>query len=176
MHNQNATATATFAPCEVAEFFAQQGEEFAAALQRVMDVVEKIGVVFSPFGDPYRARYDGWFVPADAVISADLADGLESQSFYQWVGSLGYDTCPYYRTPDGRVRLPVAHTIGFADGRGEVDYGGDPVSLRTIVETLHTLGVEIVVPDYAGSHHCGNQIWTPTKHGAWVQQYTDLRD
>jgi len=141
-----------------------------------MGAVEKRGVVFSPFGDAYQARYDGWLVPANEVDSADLSERMLLEEFYQWVGSLGYDTRPYYQAASGRVRLPVAHTIGFADGRGEVDYGGDPVSLRTIVETLHTLGVEIVVPDYAGSHHCGNQIWTPTKHGAWVQQYTDLRD
>lgn len=175
MHNQNVTAT-TFTPCEIAEFFAQQGEDFATALQRVMGAVEKRGVVFSPFGDPYHARYDGWLVSTDEVISADLADWLAGQQFYEWVGSLGYDTRPYYRTPNGRVRLPVAYAVGFADGREGAEYEGQPDVLLTIIKTLHTLGVGIVVPDYAGGNHCGNLCWTPTEYGAWASFYEGFRD
>lgn len=166
----------TLAPTEVAEFFAQQGEEFAPALQRVMDAVEKKGVVFSPFGDAYRARYDGWLVPADEVVSVELADWLNGQSFYEWVGVSGYDTRPYYRTPKGRVSLPVAHSVGYADGGEGAAYEGYPEVLLTIVETLHALGVEIVVPDYSGCNLVGETRWTPSDYGAWASSYEDFRD
>lgn len=165
----------TLAPTEVAQFFAQQGEEFAPALQRVMGAVEKKGVVFSPFGDAYRARYDGWLVPADEVVSVELTDWLSSQSFYEWVGVSGYDTRPHYRAPNGRVSLPVAHSVGYADGREGADYGGHPEVLLTIVETLHTLGVDIVIPDYSGCNLEGETRWTPTEYGAWAQSYEDFR-
>jgi hypothetical protein len=174
MHNQNVTAT-TFTPCEIAEFFAQQGEDFATALQRIMGAVEKRGVVFSPFGDAYQARYDGWLVPANEVDSADLSERMLSEEFYQWVGSLGYDTRPYYQAASGRVRLPVGFAIGFADGRRGGEYGACPAVLLTVIETLHSLGVGIVVPDYAGCNHNGDTVWTPTERG-WVSFYDDLRD
>lgn len=170
------TTINTLAPCEVAQFFAQQGEEFTRALGRVMGAVEKKGVVFSPFGDAYRARYDGLLEPTDTVVSVELTDWLNGQSFYEWVGASGYDTRPYYRTPKGRVSLPVAHSVGYADGREGADYAGDPEVLLTIVETLHTLGVPIVVPDYSGCNHCGNTTWAPTKYGAWAQTYEDFSD
>jgi len=105
------------------------------------------------------------------IDSADLSEHLLSEEFYQWVGSLGYDTRPYYQAASGRVRLPVAHTIGFADGRGEVEYGGNPAVLLTVIETLHSLGVGIVVPDYAGCNHCGNHCWVPSEYGAWSRFY-----
>ena len=109
------------------------------------------------------------------IDSADLSEHLLSEEFYQWVGSLGYDTRPYYQAASGRVRLPVAHTIGFADGRRGAEYGGDPAVLLTVIETLHSLGVGIVVPDYSGCNLEGETRWTPSEYGAWVKAYEDFR-
>lgn len=114
--------------------------------------------------------------PTTATTTPVLTARFMAGEFHRWVGSLGYDTRPYYHTPSGRVRLPVAHTTGFADGSESVECAGDPVSLLATIKTLHKLGRAIIVPDYEGGNLEGELTWAPTDYGAWVSQYEYLRD
>lgn len=112
---------------------------------------------------------------ASFFVSVELADWLSSQSFYEWQATASYDTRPYYRAPSGVVRLPVAHRVECAD-REAVEYGSDRVALLATIQTLHALGVEIVIPDYSGCNLVGETRWTPSDYGAWAQSYEDFRD
>jgi hypothetical protein len=175
---QTPAQATTFTPCEIAEFFAQQGEDFATALQRVMGAVEKRGVVFSPFGDAYQARCDGWLVPANenqlgASSALDYFERLVTMSrilggvpkeFPLFEGvffsrTILCDTVPYYFVGDRRVYLPVAW-VGFSDPSFKA-----ASSMGDVVDTLFNLGITVHAPQKGGEF-----LFTP-KNGSWDVSY-----
>lgn len=109
-------------------------------------------------------------------VSAELADWMNGQSFYEWQAAAGYDTRPYYQAASGRVRLPVAHSVARVDSPEVVEYEGNRVALLATIQTLHALGVEIVIPDYSGCNLDGETRLTPADYGCWSQLYRDFRD
>lgn len=100
---------------------------------------------------------------------------LLSSTFYEWVGSLGYNNIPYFKNKNGEWEyVPANIEVGFADGRQSYTDTIDNTVTTNFVNSF-PIGKKLYVPDYSGCHQDGIFIYVKKTVDQWHCHYESAR-
>lgn len=96
---------------------------------------------------------------------------LLSSTFYEWVGSLGYNNIPYFKNKNDEWEYaPVNIEFGFADGRQSYTNTID-IDIVTYFINSFPIGKKLYVPDFSGCHFDGHFIYVKKDVNQWHYHY-----
>ncbi len=102
----------------------------------------------------------------NTTISADEMLKIVSETFSVWCAEDGYSDIPRALINGEWVKLPVAHTINFADGRESETIPADQAKIWDLLMTAD----KVAFPDLYGCHEQGVSVFTPAG-GVWSEVY-----